>query len=244
MFFYKRKTSIFLALHFLCALAVYAQTCGTKQKIEVLGVEFNMIYIEPGTFTMGAISDEDYDKREHPSHIVEITQGYYIGETEVTQELWEVVMGYNPSKNIGKNKPVENVDWNDCQTFVSILTDITGKKFKLPSEAEWEYAAKGGKLSNGYIFSGSNNLDDVAWYIVNSGDKQLENKVYILGLDENNNQTHEVKTKKPNEIGLYDMSGNVSEWCEDGFCEYSAERQYDPKGISSNKNKVKRGGGL
>lgn len=224
----------------LCTSIVVAEP-KDKIKINVKGVVLNMVYVAPGTFTMGALDDEDYDQREHPSHKVTLTHGYYIAETEVTQALWEAVMGNNPSEFIGKNRPVDSVNWDECNAFVSILNFITDKKFRLPTEAEWEYAAKGGNMSKGYIFSGSNNLHEVAWYIVNSGDKPLVDKTYYLG-DNNNCQTHDVKTKKPNELGIYDMSGNVAEWCEDEYLEYTADKQYDPITPSYNKSKVHRGG--
>lgn len=232
---------LLLPLHFVYILANNTEQPKSKLQINVNGVKFNMVYVEPGTFIMGATSDEDYDDREHPSHKVVITHGYYIAETEVTQALWEAVMGNNPSVYIGRNKPVDNVNWEDCKAFASIISFITGKKLRLPTEAEWEFAAKGGNKSKGYIYSGSNNLHEVAWYVVNSGDKPVKDKLYIMGTD-NNSQTHDVKTKKANELGIYDMSGNVAEWCEDEYTEYSAEKQYDPISPSFYKSKVKRGG--
>ncbi|MDD6784574.1 MAG: formylglycine-generating enzyme family protein, partial [Prevotellaceae bacterium] len=150
---------------------------------------------------------------------------YYIGETEVTQALWAVVMGNNPSRFKGDNNPVEKVSWNDCQEFISKLNSLTGQKFRLPTEAEWEYAARGGNKSRGYQYSGSNNLDDVAWYYGNSGSK-----------------THIVKTKQPNELGIYDMSGNVWEWCYDWKGDYSSGSQTNPKGPSTGSSRVGRGG--
>ena len=236
-----KRFLIFMICLFASSTSIIAAGAKEKIQINVKGVVFNMIYVAPGSFTMGALDDEDYDEREHPSHQVALTHGYYIAETEVTQALWEAVMGNNPSEYIGKNKPVDSVNWDDCKAFVAILNLVTDKKFRLPTEAEWEYAAKGGNKSKGYIYSGSNNLHEVAWYIVNSGVKPLADKTYYLGVD-NNSQTHDVKTKKPNELGIYDMSGNVVEWCEDEYIEYTATKQFDPISPSYNKSKVHRGG--
>lgn len=236
------KRNVFmLACLFASCTSIFAAEPKDKIQISVKGVVFNMIYVAPGTFTMGALDDEDYDEREHPSHKVVLTKGYYIAETEVTQALWKAVMGNNPSEFIGDNKPVDSVNWDDCKAFVSILNLITDRNFRLPTEAEWEYAAKGGNKSKGYIYSGSNNLHEVAWYIVNSGDKPLADKTFIFD-DENNCRTHDVKTKKPNELGIYDMSGNVAEWCEDEYLEYAASKQIDPTTPSFNKSKAHRGG--
>ena len=135
-------------------------------------------------------------------------------------------MDSNPSKHNGKHQPVENVSWNDCQQFISKLNSITGKHYRLPTEAEWEYAARGGNQSFGYKYSGSNTLSNVAWYDDNSGSK-----------------THEVMTKSPNELGLYDMSGNVWEWCSDKYSSYSSSAQTNPMGASLGSYRVQRGGG-
>ena len=147
---------------------------------------------------------------------------YYIGETEVTQALWTAVMGSNPSRFEGDNRPVEMVSWNDCQEFITKLNSLTNRQFRLPNDSEWEYAAKGGNRSQGYEYSGSNNIDEVAWYDSNAGKG--------VGSSSPDYGTHVVKTKAPNELGLYDMSGNVWEWCQD---------LYD----SSGSNRVSRGGG-
>ena len=190
------------------------------------GVSFDMMMVEAGTFTMGATSEmEDPDSDETPTHQVTLTNDYYIGKTEVTQALWMAVMGHNPSRFKGDNLPVENVDWRDCQEFISELNSLTGQNFRLPTEAEWEFAARGGNNSNHYQYSGSNELGDVAWYNGNSGDK-----------------THVVATKQPNELGLYDMSGNVCEWCSDRYGNYSSSSQTNPTGPNSGPYLVLRGG--
>ena len=190
------------------------------------GISIDMVRVEAGTFTMGATSEmkDSYDS-EKPAHQVTLTNDYYIGKYEVTQALWQAVMGNNPSEFKGDNLPVENVNWNDCQKFISKLNLITGKTFRLPTEAEWEYAARGGKKSRGYQYSGSNNLSDVAWYYKNSGIK-----------------THAVGTKQANELGIYDMSGNVSEWYQDRYGDYSKSSQTNPKGSTSGALRVLRGG--
>ncbi len=197
-----------------------------NQTFTVKGVTFTMIAVEGGTFKMGATSEQGSDAYENakPVHSVTLSD-YYIGETEVTQELWIAVMGSNPSYFKGSMKPVEIVSWNDCQTFIKKLNQLTGKNFRLPTEAEWEYAARGGNKSQGYKYSGSNTIGNVAWYDVNSGDK-----------------THDVKTKQANELGIYDMSGNVWEWCQDGYGSYSSGSQTNPIGPSSGSRCVGRGG--
>ncbi|MDY5800010.1 MAG: SUMF1/EgtB/PvdO family nonheme iron enzyme [Candidatus Onthomorpha sp.] len=200
----------------------------SDQTFMVKGVEFKMIKVEGGTFSMGATSEQEYDALscEKPVHSVTLSD-YYIGETEVTQELWEAVMGSNPSYFEGDNqRPVENVSWNDCQKFIKKLNRLTGKEFRLPTEAEWEYAARGGKYSRGYKYSGSNNADEVAWYHDNSG-----------------YETNPVKTKKANKLGLYDMSGNVYEWCNDWWGCYQSNSQTNPTGPSEGESRVLRGGG-
>ena len=154
---------------------------------------------------------------------------YYIGETEVTQELWKAVMGSNPSSTKGARYPVEMVSWNACQEFIRKLNSLTGRKFRLPTEAEWEYAARGGNKSRGYKYSGGNSIGVVAWYCSNS--------------DSGDSDTiHEVKTKQANELGIYDMSGNVFEWCNDWNGNYSSGSQTNPKGPSSGTDRIIRGG--
>lgn len=197
-----------------------------NQTFTVNGVSFNMIKVQGGTFTMGATSEQGSDaySDEKPTHQVTLSD-YYIGETEVTQELWQAVMGSNPSYFSGMNLPVEKVSWDDCQTFITKLNQLTGKNFRLPTEAEWEYAARGGQKSRGYKYAGSNTLSVVAWYTDNSGSK-----------------THPVKQKQANELGLYDMSGNVLEWCQDWYGSYSSNAQTNPTGPSSGPSRVFRGG--
>ena len=190
------------------------------------GVSFDMMMVKAGTFTMGATSEmKDPFSDEKPTHQVTLTNDYYIGKTEVTQALWKAVMGNNPSYFKGDNLPVENVSWDDCQKFISKLNSLTGQNFRLPTEAEWEFAARGGNNSNHYQYSGSNELGDVAWHDDNSGDK-----------------THVVATKQPNELGLYDMSGNADEWCSDWYGSYSSSAQTNPTGPESGKSRVYRGG--
>ena len=179
----------------------------------------NMVYVSGGTFIMGG--DESSDQT--PTHSVTLSS-YYICKYEVTQALWRAVMGSNPSKFKGDNLPVEQVSWNDCQTFINRLNNYTGRNFRLPTEAEWEFAARGGNYSRRYKYSGSNYIGDVAWYCDNS------------------DRTHPVGTKQANELGLYDMSGNVWEWCSDWYGSYSSYSQSNPTGATSGYGRVERGG--
>jgi formylglycine-generating enzyme required for sulfatase activity len=196
-------------------------------KITVKGVTFIMIPVRGGTFQMGATSEQtnpsDFEK---PVHSVTLSD-YYIGETEVTQALWQAIMGKNPSIYKGRNIPVAYVSWEDCQKFIKKLNILTGKNFRLPTEAEWEYAARGGSKSNRHQYAGSDDLESVAWY---SGSKGYG--------------PQEVKTKSPNELGLYDMSGNVPEWCQDWFGKYNSAAETNPPGpkSSSGNYRVVRGG--
>ena len=195
------------------------------------GVSFKMLPVEGGTFTMGATAEQGSDAYddEKPAHSVTLSS-YYMGETEVTQALWQAVMGSNPSNVKGNNLPVESVSWDDCQTFINMLNQLLagqlgGKRFALPTEAQWEYAARGGKHSKGYKYSGSNTLGNVAWY-----------------WDNNGGTTHAVGTKQANELGLYDMSGNVWEWCSDWYGDYGSSAQTDPTGPATGSHRVYRGG--
>ena len=186
----------------------------------------NMVYVPGGTFTMGGTSEQgsDAESYEKPTHSVTLSS-YYICKYEVTQALWRAVMGSNPSEFKGDNLPVECVSWNDCQTFINRLNSYTGRNFRLPTEAEWEFAARGGNYSRHYKYSGSNYIGDVAWYGDNSGDR-----------------AHPVGTKQANELGLYDMSGNVCEWCSDWYGTYSSYSQTNPTGPDSGSYCINRGG--
>ncbi len=190
------------------------------------GINIEMVKVEAGSFNMGATPEmQDPLEDEKPVHRVTLTNNYYIGKYEVTQALWKIVMGSNPSDFKGDDLPVETVSWNDCQDFISKLNAMTGKRFRLPTEAEWEYAARGGKKSRGYQYSGSNTIGDVAWYAGNRS-----------------SMTHAVGTKQPNELGIYDMTGNVWEWCQDRSGSYSSSPQTNPIGAVSGAGRVYRGG--
>lgn len=189
-------------------------------------VTYKFVYVAPGTFTMGATSEqENPENYEKPAHQVTLTNGYYIGQTEVTQALWKAVMGSNPSYFKGNNLPVEQVSWYDCLNFIARLNDMTGQRFRMPSEAEWEYAARGGHQSRGTQYSGAYSIDNCAWYYGNSRYK-----------------THPVATKQANELGIYDMSGNVREWCQDWYGSYSSNAVTNPTGSSAGSLRVNRGG--
>lgn len=186
----------------------------------------NFVYIEGGTFLMGATQEQEDECRdfEKPVHEVHL-DSFYIGRTPVTQQQWEAVMGYNPSCFKGDKLPVEQVSWVDCHKFINRLNSLTGKKFRLPFEAEWEYAARGGIKSCGSKFSGGDTYDDVAWYKDNSDSK-----------------THPVASKVPNELGIYDMSGNVWEWCQDWDGKYPSSPVTNPKGPTAGSYRLFRGG--
>ena len=212
---------------------------------------YPLIPVEGGTFMMGATSEQgsEADSDEKPAHRVTVGN-FFIGETEVTQGLWYDVMGTNPSDFQGSNSafssrwrelPVENVSWDDCQKFINRLNnrrnemdlgDYPHWKFRLPTEAEWEYAARGGSKSRGYKYSGSNNINDVAWYDGNSN------------MSQGGTQTHPVGTKQANELGIYDMSGNVWEWCQDWYSSsyYGNSPNSNPCNTQSASYRVLRGG--
>jgi len=202
-----------------------------SERFTVNGVSFKMIHVEGGTFMMGANgNDIEAHPDEKPFHEVALSD-YWIGETQVTQALWQAVMDENPSYfKANLNHPVESVSWEDCQTFIRRLSHMTGKKFRLPTEAQWEFAARGGNLGkdNHYLYAGSNVIYDVGWYKKNS-----------------NKTTHPVGELDPNELGLYDMTGNVWEWCNDWYGDYYINSAtVDPTGPVAGSYRVCRGGGL
>ena len=201
---------------------------GAVKRYTASGVTFEMVEVLGGTFDMGATPEQqNAHNDEKPVHQVKLSS-YMIGKTEVTQELWQAVMGENPSHNKGENLPVEHVSWNDCQTFINKLNAMTGENFRLPTEAEWEYAARGMNRSKRTQYSGSANIDEVAWYTDNSEGK-----------------THPVATKVPNELGIYDMTGNVWEWCQDFYDSsyYKDSPSQNPTGPSEGSYRTGRGGG-
>lgn len=190
-------------------------------------ISIEMVKVEAGTFMMGHTAEMEgtgFDSK--PSHKVTLTNNYYMGKYEVTQKIWNAIMGLNPSKVKGDYLPVSNVSWTDCQKFINKLNNITGRNFRLPTEAEWEFAARGGNNSKKYRYSGSNVLSDVAW----------------LG-EINKDSPHLVGSKKSNELGIFDMSGNVYEWCSDWYENLSEYSQTDPIGAVVGTKRVIKGGG-
>lgn len=195
---------------------------GDKKVFTVNGCEFTMIFVKGGTFKMGS---NTYGENASPIHNVTLSD-YYIAETEVTQELYYAVTGEAPSEFVsGTNLPVERVNRSECSSFVKKLNELTGEKFALPTEAQWEFAARGGTLSKGYLYSGGSAVTMVGWYKGNSDEK-----------------THPVKQKLPNELGIYDMAGNVKEWCSDWFGDYSSKSVTNPTGPSKGSYGILRGG--
>lgn len=224
------RTKLTLLILSACLILV---SCGNNEPkddentrtFSIDNVKFRMKRVEKGTFSMGATSEmENPWDEEKPVHTVNITHDYWMGETEVTQALWETVMGKNPSEFKDPQIPVNNINWDDCHAFISKLNEQTGMKFRLPTEAEWEFAARGGNLSNHTQYSGSANAEEVAWC--------------------NTDEPEAVATKKPNELGIYDMTGNMWEWCEDYSGDYSAEIQTNPTGPASGYDRIYRGGGF
>ena len=207
----------------------------TSKTYIVNGERFRMVAVEGGTFTMGATAEQGTtypESNEYPTHQVTLSN-YMIGETEVTQALWQAVMHSNPSDWGDVEGPVECVSWNDCQEFIAKLNELTGETFRLPTEAEWEFAARGGNKSQGWMYAGHELIYHVAWYKGNA---------YDVGEISPDYGVHPVAMKSPNELGLYDMSGNVWEWCQDWYGSYSSEAQTNPQGPSSGTKRVYRGG--
>ena len=210
-----KRVFLFLGLLFFMQTQVFAQdTLPAPSSYRVNKVSFNMVRIEKGGFWMGAqrkdTAEFNYDRSaqidELPVHYVTMHEDYYIGQTEVTQKLWKAVMGYNPSAKKCPKRPVTNVNYYEVQEFLRRIDSITGMQFRLPTEEEWEYAARGGKYSKGYIYSGSNEVDRVAWH------------------NGNTSRLKKVKKRSANELGIYDMSGNVWEWCSSKYRFFDKER--------------------
>ena len=210
----KRITLLFSMLFGLQMALLAQDTLPAPTSYRVNKVSFNMVRVEKGGFWMGAqrkdTAEFNYDRQsqidELPVHYVTMREDYYIGQTEVTQKLWKAVMGYNPSRYKCPKRPVTNVNYFEIQEFLHRLDSLTGMQFRLPTEEEWEYAARGGKYTKGYVYSGSNELDRVAWHNGNA------------------RKTKKVKKRSANELGIYDMSGNVWEWCESKYRYYDKER--------------------
>jgi len=193
-------------------------------KDDKTGIE--MVFVKGGTFTMGCTAEQGKNCDDGVRGDITVSD-FHIGKYEITQKQWGAVMGGNPSALKGDNLPVERVSWDDAQEFIQKLNSMTGRKYRLPTEAEWEYAARGGAESRGYMYSGGNNIGDVAWYKDNGGYK-----------------THPVGAKAPNELGVFDMSGNVWEWVSDRYAyeTYKSSGETNPKGPDSGSNRVRRGG--
>lgn len=228
---------ILLILNIIAAILLPAEVFAKKPVVpdslqnpvfQVGDVSFKMRRVEGGAFVMGATPDQhdEHTISDKPAHTV-VLSPYYIAETEVTNALWRAVMPdrrfvedwYDPTQ------PITYVTWDDAQLFVHRLDSLTGMPFRLPTEAEWEYAARGGGKSKGYRFAGSDLADTVAWHTGNAGFKK-----------------HQVMKKQPNELGLYDMTGNVSEWCQDWFGQYYYGTEPNPQGPAEGEKRIVRGG--
>jgi len=203
--------------------------------------EMEMVDVVGGYFLMG----NQYGGRKNKVHTVKLSS-FMIGKYEVTQEQWVAIMGENPSKFVNDKNPVENVSWSDVQLFISRLNERTGQHYRLPTEAEWEYAARGGQKAKGETFkySGSHHLDEVGWNWRNSGDTILVGRWDLELMKKNHSHPHVGGEKKPNSLGIYDMSGNVWEWCSDWYSEeyYANSAEENPQGPEASKARVYRGG--
>lgn len=195
--------------------------------LTVNGVDYAMIPVIGGTYYMGPTKEfgKVNDIGDMPVHRVTVSD-FYMGQTEVTQAIWEAIMQDNPLKAVNPDFPIVGVSWEKCQVFIDKLNELTGKKFRLPTEAEWEYAARGGNKSQNMKYSGGDNILSVAWYKSN-----CENRI------------HAVKCKQPNELGIFDMTGNAAEFCSDWYAKYETQDQTDPKGPSNGTKRICRGGG-
>lgn len=210
-----------------------------SQKEIITNMLNNMVYVEGGTFIMGADEQTFYSttgvpfdnyREYYTQHRVTLSD-YYISKFELTQKEWNALMSGNKSRFVGSELPVENITWDDAVEFISNLSKLTNIDFQLPTESQWEYAARGGKYSLGYVYSGSNNWMDVAWLVEAS-----------IDTSDPRYTTSAVSQKAPNELGIYDMSGNVSEFCSDWYAPYPYEDQIDPVGPSIGERHVVRGG--
>lgn len=233
---------------FLLAALFSRGTYAEKKNLhfEVDGVSFKMIFVKGGTFTMGGTFEQTAPlDNEKPLHEVRLSD-YYIGETEVTQELWNAVTEQPLSHFTGDGQlPVEDVSGDECMEFIRRLQHETGAKFCLPTEAQWEFAARGGNGSHGYQYAGSDTIDEVAWYGAGERpDDGICRDTINIGqyLNLPNAHTYPVAQKMPNELGLYDMSGNVTEWTADYYSPYSERKQKNPKGPAYGTEHVFRGG--
>lgn len=218
-----KKISLFLAV--ILTMAILAPSCGDTELIMMSDtIQSNMVLVEGGTFMMG--SDSSYYEEDGPVHEVTV-KSFMICKYQVTQRQWQLVMGKNPSEfqDGSDQRPVENISWDDAQEFITKLNEATGRHFRMPTEAEWEYAARGGKKSQGFIYAGSNDNHEVG-------------RCYA----EYDNGTAPVGSYKPNELGLHDMTGNVLEFCSDRYAEYTSDAQKDPQGPAEGWSRVIRGG--